>query len=323
MIRQNGRWRTHVAGALLLAATVLSTPAVPAKAADSGHTPHGLPSIHAASVDGAAVVSDELVGRPVVVAFFSPGSVRAWRTLVEIDARSRDPRGLALVGIAGVANATAARDMVARVRRDYALTCPILLDEGELMARFNAPTCCDSMLLFDAKGVLRESIKFDVERDTLLAALEKVARGTAEAPRAALGDVERAMARTELPGAEVAGAAPFTVVTFFKGTCVDCSVSGRLATLRAIVGRAGGRLAVVGVFSSALYSATDLDNMKKILRVPFEIGTGDVAPIEPYMERDRFTAVRDARGRVIWAEQRGMSEDEVVRGVLAAITSGV
>src|ERR1700686_663680 len=116
-----------------------------------------LPQFDALDSDGNRIESNQLAYKTVVVAFFDPESVLAWRTLSKI-AQTFGKAPISIIGIAGAKAESGESVNISSLKGEYQIAFPLILDkDNHLSKSFGAPSCCDYLYVYDSVGKLRSS----------------------------------------------------------------------------------------------------------------------------------------------------------------------
>jgi predicted transcriptional regulator len=69
------------------------------------------------------------------------------------------------------------------------------------------------------------------------------------------------------------------------------------------------------IFSEKHFSTQDIENFKAILPMSESLVKGDIEAVRPHLTSGKLLVVLDSRGNVIWHEEPGMNEQQVLNEI--------
>jgi hypothetical protein len=111
-----------------------------------------------------------------------------------------------------------------------------------------------------------------------------------------------------------------TIVNLFDEFSVGCPTGNRFESMERLRSLSPAARILL-IFSEKHFSTQDIENFKAILPMPESLVQGDIEPVRPHLISGKLLLVLDSKGRVVWYEKPGMSEEQVTRGVSDLIHS--
>lgn len=105
-----------------------------------------------------------------------------------------------------------------------------------------------------------------------------------------------------------------TVVNLFDEFCSECPTGSRFQTVTRLNQSSSPPGKIVLVFSDTHFSSQDMDNFKTILSNDALV-LGDIEAVKPYLNKGKLLVVFDSTRKIVWQEQPGMTEEQVVAAV--------
>lgn len=278
-----------------------------------------LPDFEANDSEGNRITSNQFDNRILIIAFFDPDSVLAWRTLSQL-ARKQLLRSseVSLLGFAARRVPSDVAPDIGLLKKEFEISIPIILDQDNHFSGILGSTdCCDYLGVYDRQGKLKTSMKLTESYDSLdsLTADSTTPNPTVEHPFALT--IDEVLSRITVSGQQstseplpIAAHGP-TIVNFFTEFCADCVTGNRLETLtRLDRSRPDGSKLLI-VFSEKHFSADDVDNFKALLPLSTYMTRGNIEVVEPHLTQGKLLIVVNTSKRRIWQETSGMTEEIV------------
>ncbi len=283
-----------------------------------------LPQFQAVDSDGNQVRFDPLITRPVLIAFFDPGSVLAWRTLAQLDRQSRVLRNISFIGIASSQIQSAEAATIDAPKMQFDISFPIIPDpEGRVLKVFQIRNCCDLLQTYDAQGTLKQSLKLSDsinKLDLILGELTSTASAVkSESTTVPIDGIKVSTTPGRLQPLPIADHG-LTLVNLFDEFCSECATGDRLQTMARLNQSERPPAKILLVFSGTQFSESDLENFRVLLSNDFLI-KGDIEAAKPHLNNGKLLLIIDSSRNVVWQEKRGMQEDEVFSAVSQLISS--
>lgn len=105
-----------------------------------------------------------------------------------------------------------------------------------------------------------------------------------------------------------------TVVNLFDEFCSECPTGTRFQTVTGLTQSSRPPGKILLVFSEKHFSSQDVENFKTILANDALV-KGDIEAVKPYLNKGKLLVVFDSTRKIVWQEQPGMNEEEVVAAV--------
>jgi peroxiredoxin len=289
-----------------------------------------LPHFEALDSDGNRVLSDQGSNKVVVVAFFDLDSVLAWRTLSKLGEKyqSQNKTSAFLIGIASSRNESAEMLSLNSLKNQYQIFFPIIPDrEKRLSQALQSPNCCDYLNIYDTHGTLTKSMRLSEAYDQLDSIVAE-SLGTdpaTERPSALKGpEILNRIKITSHAGVQesipMAGQG-LTVVNLFDQFCTECPTGIRFQTMNRLNQLRQPISRMFIVLSEKNFSTEDVENFKTILSAPDLLVQGDMEGVKPYLIKGKLLMVFDSHKNLIWQENPGMTEQEVLTDVSRLLQS--
>ncbi len=283
-----------------------------------------LPEFQAVDSDGNQVRLDPLITRPVLIAFFDPGSVLAWRTLAQLDRKSRALRNISFIGIASSQIQSAEAATIDGPKMQFDISFPIVSDpDGRALRVFQIRNCCDLLQIYDAQGTLKQSVKLSEsinKLDLILVELTSTSSApNSESTTVPIDGIKVGTTPGRLQPLPIADHG-LTLVNLFDEFCSECDTGDRLQTVARLNQSARPPAKILLVFSGSQFSQLDLENFTVLLSNDFLI-KGDIEAAKPHLNNGKLLLIIDSSRNVVWQEKRGMKEEEVFAAVWQLLTS--
>jgi peroxiredoxin len=276
-----------------------------------------LPQFETQDLDGKRIGSQQLARKTVVVAFFDPESVLAWRTLSKLS----QSFGKAPVSLLAVAGAKPGSDQglnISALRDEYKIAFPLIVDrENQLSKTFGAPGCCDYLYVYDSVGTRQSSQRLSESYNNLPASLVElkgdppVTNDPKPSKEVDLYSHLKLSSKDQVVEPLPLATNGVTVVNLFDEFSTECPTGSRFQTLRRLSHIHGAAGRIVAVFSKANFSEQDTENFEIILPTTFPLRQGDIEDARPYLVRGNLLIVFDANKNVVWRERADMGEQQV------------
>jgi peroxiredoxin len=285
------------------------------------------PQFEAVDSDGTRIISTQMAKRVVIVAFFDPDSVLAWRTLSELAHRCQSQKNtdISLIGVASSRIESAGLANINTTKKQYQISFPIIPDQEKRVSHvFQASSCCDYIETFDEHGILKNSMKLSDSYDKLNSLIaELISAEPAEAPQLSGPEILSGIKITGKGGAveplPIANQG-LTLVNLFDEFCTECITGNRLQTMSHLNRSRGPTTNIFVLFSQEHFSTEDLENFKTILS-NYSLIRGDIKAAEPYLINGKLLVVFDSNRNLIWQEKPGMTEKDVQTDVSRLLQS--
>ena len=111
-----------------------------------------------------------------------------------------------------------------------------------------------------------------------------------------------------------------TIVNLFDEFSLGCPTGNRFETLERFHSSQPDAPLLL-IFSGNHFSSQDIDNFKAVLPIAESLVQGDIEAVRPHLISGKLLVVLDAKGKVIWHERAGMSEEQVMSEVSELIHS--
>lgn len=286
-----------------------------------------LPQFEAVDSDGNRIISNQMAKRAVIVAFFDPDSVLAWRTLSELSQKCQSQKNtdIFLIGVASSRIESAGLVNINTVKKQYQVSFPIIPDPEKRVSQvFQTPSCCDYLETYDEQGFLKDSMGLSESYDKLDSLIaELISAEPAEVSQLSGPEILSGITITRKAG--VVEPLPIAnqglrVVNLFDEFCTECPTGARFQTMTRLSRLRRPTTSMFIVFSNEHFSIEDLENFKTILSADSLI-QGEIEAARPYLIKGKLLLVFDSDKSLIWQEKPAMTEQEVLSDVTRLLQS--
>ena len=278
----------------------------------------GLPRFEAVDTDGNRLLSDQVKNRAVIVVFFDPESVLAWRTLSELERKIRLQKNASLIAVAGSQIESAKFVDINPLREQFEISSPIVADQEQRFLRLFQSPNWDHLQAYDSQGILKNSMRLSSSYDKIDSVIGEVVNpdmpGASQARGSDLLDHIRVSTEHGPVAPLPIATQGLTVVNLFGEFCSQCATGNRLETIARLNQSARLPGKVLMIFSDRRFSAEDLNNFKLLLSSDSMI-QGDIEVANRFLIEGKLLVVFDSNRNLVWQEKPGMNEEEVLSAV--------
>jgi len=102
-----------------------------------------------------------------------------------------------------------------------------------------------------------------------------------------------------------------TIVNFFDEFSTGCPTGNRFDTMERLNSLRPLGTSMLLIFSEKHFSTQDMENFRAILPMADSLVQGNIDPIRPHLTNGKLLVVLDSKGRLVWREEPGTSEQQV------------
>jgi hypothetical protein len=105
-----------------------------------------------------------------------------------------------------------------------------------------------------------------------------------------------------------------TIVNLFDEFSTGCQTGNRFEAMERLHSLRPAA-SILLIFSEKHFSTQDIENFKAILPMSESLVKGDIEAVRPHLTSGKLLVVLDSRGNVIWHEEPGMNEQQVLNEI--------